>query len=85
MFAELPTVYWRSLRHEIFKTVNSYLRSDACYGGGFKPALRVCLRHVFDERHLLYLGKPQDRSGSPPTLSGPIGGGLKHAKDETDN
>ncbi|WP_143172970.1 hypothetical protein [Scytonema sp. HK-05] len=53
--------------------MNSYLRSDACYGGGFKPALRVCLRHVFDERHLLYLGKPQDRSGSPPTLSGPIG------------
>ncbi|WP_414582224.1 hypothetical protein [Scytonema sp. PCC 10023] len=54
-------------------------------GGGFKPALRV--------RHLLYLGKPQDRSGSPPTLmptarlttNGALGGGLKHAKDETDN
>jgi hypothetical protein len=27
------------------------------------------------ERHLLYLGKPQDRSGSPPTHKGPIGGG----------
>ncbi|WP_143172877.1 hypothetical protein [Scytonema sp. HK-05] len=26
-------------------------------------------------RHLLYLGKPQDRSGSPPTHKGPIGGG----------
>ncbi|WP_143172798.1 hypothetical protein [Scytonema sp. HK-05] len=54
--------------------MNSYLRSDVCGRfGGFKLALRV--------RHLLYLGKPQDRSGSPPTLmptaglltNGPIG------------
>ncbi|WP_158054556.1 hypothetical protein [Scytonema sp. HK-05] len=53
------------------------MTSDACYGGGFKPALRVSPSETLRERHLLYLGKPQDRSGSPPTLSGPIGGGLK--------
>jgi hypothetical protein len=35
--------------------------------GDARPALRV--------RHLLYLGKPQDRSGSPPTHKGALGRG----------
>ncbi|WP_158054643.1 hypothetical protein [Scytonema sp. HK-05] len=52
------------------------MNSEQAYGGGFKPALRV--------RHLLYLGKPQDRSGSPPTLSVLLVGDL-NLSDETDN
>ncbi len=51
------------------KSVISYQLSAYQAGalGDALTALRV--------RHLLYLGKPQDRSGSPPTHKGALGGG----------